>query len=590
MQSRPGENEVICQCMDCGNFVHRECLSQCHAHRKCRGHDEDLMPRCPQTKAIEGSNAPSVSVAVPPTPELFPSSPVIKRVTITGKRKLASSTVTIASLIDELSEDRLGGDRNGETQSSSASSSKSTKATTVMKRVAPFLAAGGVIGALALAPGVGVIAGLNMLVAGVSVEGMVAGLGFTAATAAATASRQIKKKNERKRLQEEMKSGAWAMQICWKVKQEFKDTPVSDEVFRKDAELLRRFQLPRRTAREIDQRQPDQHFAPSTDEIYALLFGILSTSSEFLSQVNAELARAFMERYTARLKRATPTSASSGGSNELKEHIKISKETLQDARMYVAHLVGATMQSFPSLSSTDAAIVSCSHALERVIFDDIYKPVMGALDDLFADENTSFYNSLDDIRRQPDAQHQLNMMLQHLGSSKASDSTASTTPAFDSDLSDAESKLVEMIEFAKSPLHKLELLCNAFRSICCFADRLHKTASNADILIPIVCALLVASPQISGHKPGARNFVSQIAFTSYFTEGGGKGVEGYVLTTFQAVLQVIGAVDLTQGHAQELAFFAHESSAESSEDEKLPETTSTLVDDKDQDEFFDAQS
>lgn len=506
----------------------------------------------------------------------------MKRV-LSTRRSLAS-TVTISSLIDELSGDSSNTNRSDETSPSKPTTKKTTTAA-VMKRAAPFLAAGGVIGAIALGPAGAALASLNMLVASVTMEGMVAGLGFTAATAAATASHQLKKHNKM-RLEEEMKTGAWAMKVCWKIKQQFKDRPSSDEVFRKDTELLRRFQLPRRTESAVEEQRPVDHFAPSNDEVYRLLFHVFSSSTEFLSQVHEELLKAFQDRFTVRYKGASSSSSSSRTLQA--KAVALCKDTLQDAKMYVAHLVGATFQCFPSLASTDAAMVSCTQAVERMVFDDIYKNVMGVVDAIFADENALFYASLEEIRRQQGGQ-QLATLLPQLAPSSTTTTTSLTPTLLSSNahLADAERKLTAMMETATSPLLKLELLCGAFRSVCVFADQLHQTASNADILIPIVCAVLVASPQFQ-RMPGeaqTANFVSQVAFTSFFTGGGGKGVEGYVLTTFQAALQVIAAVDLSRGHAQELQLFAT-----SGEDAPSIDNSSSATDDDDQDEFFDASS
>ncbi|TMW66866.1 hypothetical protein Poli38472_011982 [Pythium oligandrum] len=554
--------EVICQCLDCGNYVHRECLSDVHAHRRCRGHDM-LIPQCPQaTRKTQQEKKRSASVSVA-APVLFPPpDPIIKRVA-SVKRKYSSNT-TIASLIEELSEDGGRKDKAKKTKPTAAN---------VARRIAPFLAAGGVIGAIALGPAAGVLAGLNMLIAGVGVESMVAGLGITAATAAATATHQIKKKQEKKKLREEMKSGAWAMQICWKCKQSFQGTQ-SDELFRKDAELLRRFQLPRRPAVMPEESSTDQ-FAPSKDDIYALLFGVFSASSEFLTQVNVELGKAFMERFEGRNR---------GTSAYVKA--KWCKETLQDAKMYVAHLTGVTMQIIPSLSSTDDAIVCCSQAVERLVFDDIYKTVIGTVDVMFADENLVFNASLNEIRARDQSITQL--ITEALGDSASS--------LMGDHLQQAERKMIEMMDVATSPLHKLELLCSAFRSICCFADQLHQTASNADILIPIVCAVLISSKQFTTKEYSelraerGGNFVSQIAFISFFTEGGGKGVEGYVLTTFQAAIQVIAAVDLTKGPAKELELFPTPRSTDDEDSNDDDEAYAAEDEDDESEQFFDART
>ncbi|GLE06120.1 hypothetical protein PINS_up015331 [Pythium insidiosum] len=493
-------------------------------------------------------------------PVLFPSPPPIVQRLPTLRRKL-SSTTTIAALIEALTDAHEPSRQPSKTSSPKATRSTSTSAT--MRRVAPLLAAGGVLGALAVGPAAGMIAGLNVLLAGVTMEGVVAGLGLTAATAAATATHQLKKKDERQRAQHDVRSGAWAMEICWRCKQAPRGT-MSDAALRKDAELLRRFQS----------SATNNSVTPSKDEVYAFLFAILATPSELLSQANVELANAFRSRVAAR---AVSRSSDRSG-----------LDSLRDAKMYVTHAVGLTMQVFPSLVSTDWAVVCCTQAIERIVFDDIYGVVMDTVDTLFEDENAVFAISLDEIRHSKQHEAQRHAMEELLG--------VDGQQLRDGHLRDADAKLEYMMTRATSPLHKLELLCEAFRAICCFAEKLHQTASNADILIPIVCALLIVSPHF--HRSEKKNngcprgFVSQIAFTSYFTEGGGKGVEGYVLTTFQAAIQVIAAIDVSKGPATELCLFHDDDGSESvgsATNERALEGDGE-EEEEDEETFFDAQS
>lgn len=97
------------------------------------------------------------------------------------------------------------------------------------------------------------------------------------------------------------------------------------------------------------------------------------------------------------------------------------------------------------------------------------------------------------------------------------------------------------------------------------------------MLIPILCAFLVECPRLC---QAGSDFVAEIAFISFFTNGGGKGVEGYVLTTFQAAVQVIAAVDLPSGHAKELELFINDDESEAADE----------TEDDEEDEFFDAVS
>lgn len=442
------------------------------------------------------------------------------------------------------------------------------KSAAIARRVAPFLAAGGVLGALALGPIGGVVAGLNVFVASVGVEAIAAGVGLTAATAAAATVTHKQKLRRAKRKLERLKSGEWAMEICWSCKKAFQGE-LSDEAFRKDAEFLRRFHGVDGSAEASGGDTGDSARAgvPDADEVFGFLFSIFSSPSEFLSQVNIQLCAAFRERYSARAgsgksSKVSPTSASSSSSAASKSS-SILRDTLQDAKMYVAHITGATMQSFPSLASTDQALAACAEAIERIVYDDIHAVVFREFEVAFADADTMFHENLDRIRREQD-DRSASLLFK-------TPAAPGVRPVLHDDLQVAEQKLATMIHSTFSPLRKLKLLCSAFRAICCFADQLHQTASNADILIPIVCSLLVSSPQLlidARSESPRRNFVSEIAFISFFTNGGGKGAEGYVLTTFQAVIQVIAAVDLSNGPAKELELFMEEDTEEDTEEEE----------------------
>lgn len=578
--------DVVCQCLQCGKYIHRDCLSFAHMRRRFQiRRDSDasglLEPCTPTTaekerieplpcsssssykfsslftslkKPVASKNASKTSSQQPPPPRLF------------GNEHLPAS-FTLSTLIEELS-------RDPSTPASLSANTKpkpksaSTKSAKIARRVAPFLAAGGVLGAIALGPIGGMLAGLNVLVASVGVEAIAAGVGLTAATAAAaTVSHKKKVRNARRKL-ETLKSGEWAMEICWNCKKAFQGVP-SDDAFRKDAEFLRRFQSPQVAAvcigdeddalAEAGQQMPG---IPDADEVYAFLFGLLASPSEFLSQVNGQLFAAFRERYNARQKEFA-TKASSAQKQPATMRMR---DTLQDTKMYVAHIMGATMQSFPSLASTDQALANCSQAIERIVYDDIYAIVFSGFEAAFADADAIFHESVDRIRREQ-CDRPVSLLYQRAG--------VAEPQVLHEDLQFAEQKLVKMVHSTCSPLRKLELLCTAFRAICCFADELHQTASNADILIPIVCSLLISSsklwcePSHNSQTSGRlkRTFVSEIAFISFFTNGGGKGVEGYVLTTFQAVIQVIAAVDLSKGPAKELELFMDEDDQDAEDEE-----------------------
>ncbi|KAE8953290.1 hypothetical protein PR002_g32428, partial [Phytophthora rubi] len=191
--------------------------------------------------------------------------------------------------------------------------------------------------------------------------------------------------------------------------------------------------------------------------------------------------------------------------------------------MYVAHVLGATLQCFPSLASTPEAVSSCTLAVERIIYDDIHAMVFGEFQRAFKDADAAFADNLTDIRRE---QKYHSTALLQLPYSQQEDANGkhSHHPVLAEDLQKAETTLVTMMQETSSPLVKLVLLCDGFRSICCFAEKLHQSASNADMLIPILCAFLVECPRLCG---AGSDFVAEIAFISFFTNGGGKGVEGY---------------------------------------------------------------
>lgn len=559
----------FCQCLSCALYAHRECLTQEHTMRVWRGPSVDeesysgRLPHC----AHEAHTAATRTTEPRSLPVLFPAPDLPKS---KGPPRLfgnehAVPTFTLSALLEELSRDPLAPATSSDSTAASAPLTKSSSFRIKgIGRFVPLIAAGGLIGAVALTPVGGLVAGLNMLMTGVGAEAVMAGLGVTVATAAAAkVSHESKLRRDRRR-QERLKSGAWAMEICWNCKQNFHQGP-SDETCRKDAELLRRFQA-------IESRNANKSDLPDHADVYAFLFGIFASPSEFLGQVNMQLCQAFRDRFARRkqeqLQAKTATTTSS-----------ISCETLQDAKMYIAHVLGATMQSFPSLASTEYAVQSTSCAIERIVYDDIYAIVFGEFQRAFAAADRIFHEQLDRIR-----EDQQNRPLLLLYVRRRLENGAAGALELHEELRSAQTTLMQMVHATYSPLQKLELLAQAFRHVCCFADQLHQTAANADILIPILCAffvaasdLLPASDQRSGSKTDQRrHFVSEIAFISFFTNGGGRGADGYVLTTIQAVVQVIAAVDLSEGPARELEQYMQE------------EHSDTTDSDEDEEQFFDA--
>ncbi|KAG6583250.1 Vacuolar sorting protein 9 [Phytophthora cinnamomi] len=581
----------VCQCLSCGRFAHRECVSFSHAHRHCRGH-ESLMPACSHA----APSADALLLLPPPTEQLQSNS----REDGKGQRRSSggrAESFTLATLIEELNSSSVSAAGVGSVVSAAGAQKQQQllqlqTASKIAKKLAPVLAAGGVVGAIAMGPAAGVLAGLNMLVATVGAETVMAGIGLTASAAAAATVTHQSKVRAAQRKKERLRRGEWAMEICWNCKKNFDGAP-SDEACKKDAEFLRRFQLPdpRHRQRHHSEKDGDDRTAtsstsgealgtqetmPDDAEVYRFLFGIFSSPSELLGQMNVQLCEAFRKRFAERHQKQQirrPSFTGKSSTAEIAAARALAKDTLQDTKMYIAHVLGATLQCFPSLASTPEAVNSCTLAVERIIYDDIHAMVFGEFQRAFKDADNAFADNLADIRRE---QKYHSAALLH-SQPEGANSKQARHPVLAEDLQKAEAHLVTMMQETSSPLLKLVLLCDGFRSICCFAEKLHQSASNADMLIPILCAFLVECPRLC--RPGS-DFVAEITYISFFTNGGGKGVEGYVLTTFQAAVQVIAAVDLPSGHAKELELFINDDESEAADD----------TEDDGEDEFFDAVS
>ncbi|CAH0519277.1 unnamed protein product [Peronospora belbahrii] len=386
------------------------------------------------------------------------------------------------------------------------------------------------------------------------------------------------------------------MEICWNCKQSFA-TAQSDEACRKDAEFLRRFQVTNlqkdrdqahcsdksdntlKEALSSDERSlmVSLETMPDDAEVYRFLFRIFASPGELLGQMNVQLCEAFRKRFNDRHQKQLRRSSFIRKSNSAKIDgaRTLAKDTLQDTKMYIAHVLGATLQCFPSLASTSQSISSCTLAIERIIYDDIHALVFREFRRAFQDAETAFASNLENIRREEKYHSSALLQLPHQNQSDGNMRHPQHAMLAE-DLQKAEAKMITMMQETSSPLLKLMLLCDAFRSICWFAEKLHKSASNTDMLIPILCAFLVQSPRVCRADS---DFVAEIAFISFFTNGGGKGVEGYVLTMFQAAIQVIAAVDLPSGHAMELELFFDDDKSEASDETE-----------DDEDKFFDAMS
>ncbi|RHY01884.1 hypothetical protein DYB25_014272, partial [Aphanomyces astaci] len=88
------------------------------------------------------------------------------------------------------------------------------------------------------------------------------------------------------------------------------------------------------------------------------------------------------------------------------------------------------------------------------------------------------------------------------------------------------------------PYGKLQALGDTFRMMCSAAEAGLAIAPSADTLLPMTVDLIVDGCGVM------LDFVAQLAFVSTLTKGGGRGMEGYALTTFHAALRALAAIDV----------------------------------------------
>lgn len=138
-------NSGVCQCLSCGRFAHRECVSFSHAHRYCRGH-ESLMPVCSHAP-------PSADALLFPPPLEGPQSSdkgAPKAHKIRRKNSASSAeNLTLATLIEELNSSSvagIGATSTAVVKTGGAQKQQLQTASKIAKKLAPVLAAGGVVG------------------------------------------------------------------------------------------------------------------------------------------------------------------------------------------------------------------------------------------------------------------------------------------------------------------------------------------------------------------------------------------------------------------------------------------------------------
>ncbi|OQR82014.1 hypothetical protein THRCLA_11211 [Thraustotheca clavata] len=278
----------------------------------------------------------------------------------------------------------------------------------------------------------------------------------------------------------------WARRICWELKQK---SDIGDKSYKQDAELLRRYH-------NANEKQP------TSDDIYNMLYGLFASTDELIGRINSALCEEFRARRKVQ--------------NSL-------AETIEDAQVYVGHVLAVTMNTYPALSTTEQSMVDTTEAVEKIVYSDIYSTVFAAFRTAYASHDTTLRARIREVRAlRPDM------------SVEAYLSTGSSTQQ--TCTKDALEALQNMHEL-KYPLAKLQAISQAFRSISNVAETRYASAPNADMLLPMVMDLIV-------YANISNSFVAQLAFISTLTHGGGRGVEGYALTTFHVALRALASIDV----------------------------------------------
>ncbi|ETV82691.1 hypothetical protein H257_05255 [Aphanomyces astaci] len=229
---------------------------------------------------------------------------------------------------------------------------------------------------------------------------------------------------------------------------------------------------------------------PTSDDIYRLLYHLFASRDELVGRINSALCDAFRTRANS-----SPTLPA----------------LVRDAQVYVGHVLAVTLTTYPALSSSEDAVVQATEAVERLVYSDIYPLVLNAFRRAYARHDAT--------------------LIAHVREVQATRRASSTVnpQAIDS---------LARLSHVTYPYGKLQALGDTFRMMCSAAEAGLAIAPSADTLLPMTVDLIVDGCGVM------LDFVAQMAFVSTLTKGGGRGMEGYALTTFHAALRALAAIDV----------------------------------------------
>ncbi|KDO26045.1 hypothetical protein SPRG_08698 [Saprolegnia parasitica CBS 223.65] len=336
-----------------------------------------------------------------------------------------------------------------------------------IRRYAPYVAGGVLVGGAA-------VMGMPMMA--------LTGLGVGLSTAQGSLVWSSRASSERTKAAMDVN---WARRICWELKQK---ADIGDSSYKQDAALLRRY-------------HNATDAPPTTNDVYVMLFGLCASTDELLGRVNSALCEAFRSRR--------------------KLHPGL-KQTLEDAQVYVGHVLAVTMNTYPALSTTDESIMDATEAVEKIVYSDIYSTVFTAFRNEYAAHDATLRACVREVR--------------NLRPDMSTETYLSTGSAIERTETAVALQALCSVQELTYPLGKLHALSRSFRALCNVAEARFASAPNADMLLPMVMDLIVYAPTSA--------FVAHLAFVSTLTHGGGRGVDGYALTTFHVALRALASIDV----------------------------------------------